>query len=206
MGKRGPAPQGEYGGKTAVFSTRMRPDTRARLTRAAKASRRSLTQEMEHRLRGSFAEDDKAVEFFGSVQNAAICRLIGVVIQTASTTSFTKTATGWVPDLKNPAEWLSDPKLFDHVFTGIMHALLWFRPGGAGGPQEFSYSSDVEALLAEIRAADPAAPLATRSTREHAMARLRDGLGELATRPHPHDEWRKSEPEVRIVLPKRRKK
>ena len=68
MGKRGPKPKGEYGGKiarTAVLSTRLQPDTRARLSKAAKASGRSLSQELEHRLRGSFIEEDKVVDFYG---------------------------------------------------------------------------------------------------------------------------------------------
>ena len=68
MGKRGPHPKGEYGGKiarTAVLSTRLQPDTRARLSEAAKASGRSLSQELEHRLRGSFIEEDKVVDFYG---------------------------------------------------------------------------------------------------------------------------------------------
>ena len=66
MGKRGPEPKGEYGrriGRTAVLSTRLQPDTRNRLSGAAKANRRSLSQELEHRLRRSFVEDDKVVDF-----------------------------------------------------------------------------------------------------------------------------------------------
>ena len=64
MGKRGPQPKGEYGGKiarTAVLSTRLQPDTRARLSEAAKANKRSLSQELENRLRGSFIEEDKVI-------------------------------------------------------------------------------------------------------------------------------------------------
>lgn len=75
MGKRGPAPRGEYGGKigrTAVLSTRLQPDTRVRLSVAAKSNGRSLSQELEHRLRGSFIEEDKVVDFYGSQSNA--CR------------------------------------------------------------------------------------------------------------------------------------
>ncbi len=54
MGKRGPLPRGEYGrkiGRTAVLSTRLQPDTRALLVAAKEASGRSLSQELEHRLR-----------------------------------------------------------------------------------------------------------------------------------------------------------
>src|SRR6516162_3242286 len=83
MGKRGPQPRGEYGGKihrTAVLSTRLQPDTRTRLVAAKEASGRSLSQELEHRLRRTFIDDDKAIDFYGSESSAAILKLIGAVI------------------------------------------------------------------------------------------------------------------------------
>ena len=83
MGKRGPHPKGEYGRKirrTAVLSTRLQPDTRARLLQAAKANGRSLSQELEHRLRRTFIEDDKSIEWYGSEQTAAVVKLIGATI------------------------------------------------------------------------------------------------------------------------------
>ena len=105
MGKRGPQPRGEYGGKirrTAVLSTRLH-DTRSRLVAAKEASGRSLSQELEHRLRRTFIDDDKAVDFYGSESNAAIVKLIGSVIQSTCTNWLVKTADGWVPDLhKDP--------------------------------------------------------------------------------------------------------
>src|SRR4051794_10460816 len=115
MGKRGPAPKGEYGHKTAVFSTRLQRDTRARLAATAKASGRSLSQELEHRLRRTFVDDDKAIDFFGSVQNAAICKLLGMTIAATGTTWLKKTEDGWVSDPKDGGEWLRDQKLFDRV-------------------------------------------------------------------------------------------
>jgi hypothetical protein len=196
MGKRGPKPRGEYSGKTAVLSVRLQPDTRARLEAEKEASGRSFTQELEKHLRRSFVEDDRAVEFYGTVQNAAILKLIGLVIQAASKTRLRQARGGkWVPDPAGSEEWLRDPELFDSVCTAIRHTLAWFRPGGAIGG--LSYSSDAEALLDEIRAADPARPLDPYSSREHALAKLKDGLGELAQRPHPYDVWSKAEPVLR---------
>ena len=123
MGKRGPAPKGEYGGiiaRTAVLSTKMRPDTRARLASAAKTNGRSLSQELEHRLRRSFIEDDKTIDLYGSQLNAAILKVLGTVIQATCTTWLQKTADGWIPDLrKDPEEWLRDPMLFDGVRTAL---------------------------------------------------------------------------------------
>jgi hypothetical protein len=205
MGKRGPQPKGEYGGKiarTAVFSTRLQPDTRTRLVAAAKASGRSLSQELEHRLRRMFIEDDHIVDFYGSQQNAAILKLIGTVIQATGTNWLVKTADGWVPDThKDPGEWLRDPKLFGQVLTAIIHTLLWFQPTEGNDQQMIYYHSTAEQILDEIRAADPSIPMTKRSKRQHAMAKLKNELGDLARRPHPHDEWRKKEPPIRIILP-----
>jgi hypothetical protein len=203
MGKRGPQPKGEYGGKiarTAVLSTRLQPDTRARLSKAAKASGRSLSQELEHRLRGSFIEEDKAVDFYGSQSNAAILKVIGTVIQSTCTSALVKTTDGWVPDVhKDPGEWLRDPKLFDQALTAIVHALMWFKPSGGRDEQFLFYHSTAEKIVEEIRSADPSLPMTKGSTRQHALAKVKDQLGDLARHPHPYDEWRKKEPLVRIV-------
>ena len=206
MGRRGPQPKGEYGakiGRTAVLSTRLQPDTRKRLVAAAGTSGRSLSQELEHRIRRTFIEDDKAVEFYGSQSNAAILKLIGAVIQSTCTSWFVKTADGWVPDLdKDPEEWLRDPKLFDQVLTAIVHALIWFKPNGDRDEQFIFYHSTAERIINEIRSADPSLPITKRSTRQHAMAMLKDKLGDLARHRHPYDDWREKEPPVRIVVPK----
>src|SRR5262245_25188042 len=125
MGKRGPQPKGEYGQhgrRTAVISTRLQNDTRARLVSAAKAKGRSLSQELEHRLRRTFIEDDKTVEFYGNEKTAAVVKLIGAVIQSTATTIS--------PNSKKKYEWLEHQFVFDSVVAAIRHVLLWFRPGG----------------------------------------------------------------------------
>src|SRR5689334_20964627 len=113
MGKRGPQPKGEYGGKvgrTAVLSTRLQPDTRARLAQTAKANKRSLSQELEHRLRQSFIQDDNVVDFYGSQSNAAVVKLLGAVIQATCTNWLVNAPEGWSPDMhRDPGEWLRDP-------------------------------------------------------------------------------------------------
>jgi hypothetical protein len=206
MGKRGPQPKGEYGGKiarTAVLSTRLQPDTRGRLVAATEASGRSLSQELEHRLRRTFIEDDKIVDFYGSQPNAAVLKLLGAVIQATGTSWLAKTADGWVPDThKDPGEWLRDPKLFDQVLTAIVHTLSWFKPGGGPDEQFLFYHSTAEQIINEIRSADPSIPITKRSRRQHTMAMLKDQLGDLARHRHPYDDWREKEPPIRIVLPK----
>jgi hypothetical protein len=200
MGKRGPQPKGEYGGKirrTAVLSTRLQPDTRTRLVAAREASGRSLSQELEHRLRRTFIEDDKAVEFCGTEQNAAVLKLIGATIQSTGTRT-----------LRNRKyEWLKEQWLFDDVVDAIEHMLLWFRPGGDSGRRNITISSGtnrMDELIDEIRSADPSLPITKRSTRQHVMATLKDRLGELAHGSHPNDQWR--EPPIPSRPAKRREK
>ncbi len=70
----GRKPKGEYRGKSAVFSTRITPDLRRDLEKASKKSGRSLSQEIERRLKDSFRIQkarDPAV--------AALCYLIGEI-------------------------------------------------------------------------------------------------------------------------------
>jgi hypothetical protein len=68
----GRKPSGEYKGKTATLTTRIAPDTRESLDKAARESGRSLSQEIEHRLRRSL----HAVESTGEKHNRALGRLI----------------------------------------------------------------------------------------------------------------------------------
>src|SRR5215831_7324793 len=97
MGK-GPRPKGEYAGKSSVFSTRIRPDLRKSLERAAKTSGRSLSQEVEHRLRRSFVEDDKIADAFGDRRTYRLMRLMSDAIHLSLN--------------KNDENWLDDPFRF----------------------------------------------------------------------------------------------
>src|SRR5215813_340597 len=55
----GRKPRGDYKGKSATLTTRITPDTRAAMDRAAQKSGRSLSQEVEHRLNASIRKDYK---------------------------------------------------------------------------------------------------------------------------------------------------
>jgi hypothetical protein len=162
------------------LSTRLQPDTRARLVAAKKASGRSLSQELEHRLRRTFIEDDKAVEFYGTEKNAAVVKLIGATIQSTATRISTK----------GKHDWLKEQWIFDDVMDAIAHMLLWFRPGGDSGKREITLSSGTnisEQLINEIRSSDPSLPITKRSDRQHAMAMLKEKLGDLAQHQHPYE-------------------
>jgi hypothetical protein len=196
MGKRGPQPKGEYGhktGRTAVLSTRLQPDTRARLVAAAKSSGRSLSQELEHRLRRTFIDDDNSFDWYGSEQTAAVVKLIGAAIQSVAVRRSSK---------GKEYNWLTHEFLFDDVTSAIQHILLWFRPGGDSGRRSVTLSSgtdEAERLINEIRSADPSIPITKRSRRQHVMAMLKDKLGDLAKGSHPHDKWRGKVPKVTIM-------
>ena len=57
MVKRGRKPQGEFGGKSALFATRLTPQTRQALEWASARSGRSMSQEAEFHLRESLGRD-----------------------------------------------------------------------------------------------------------------------------------------------------
>jgi hypothetical protein len=179
-----------------VLSTRLQPDTRAWLVAAAQANARSLSQELEHRLRRTFADDNKAVEFYGTGQTAAVVKLIGATIHSAA-------ARG---SAQKKHDWLKEQWLFDDVMDAIAPVLMWFRPGGDSGRREIKLSSGTNRarqLIDEIRASDPSLPITKRSTRQHAMEMLKDKLGDLVLHRHPYDDWLKKEPPVRSAVSKR---
>jgi hypothetical protein len=109
MGK-GPRPKGEYAGKSSVFSTRIRPDLRKYLEKAAKTSGRSLSQEVEHRLRRSFVEDDKISDAFGDRRTYRLMRMMSDAIHLSQKEG-------------NDESWLDDPFRF-RVALAAMRSIV----------------------------------------------------------------------------------
>ncbi|HUQ38061.1 MAG TPA: hypothetical protein VM144_16955 [Aestuariivirga sp.] len=184
MGKRGPAPKGEYPNQSAVLSTRIRPDTRNALVAAAKASHRSLSQEIEHRLTRTFKDDKTLVEIFGGRKNFALVRILAATFEFAGT--------------DNGAHWTDDPKEFHQVVTAINTVLSGLRPIG-DTDYEPEGSDNISKIIAEgentrgqrnawrmlhaVQNADPALPLAEGTVREHLAGVLKNDLGKLINRP-----------------------
>lgn len=117
-GKRrtGPAPKGAYAGKSMVLSTRITPETRAALVEAKTKSGRSLSQEIEHRLRRSFDHDERVIEIFGSRQNYAVLRLIAAAME-----------------ITNPVRggsWRDDPFAYEQMIIAVNTVLAALRPPG----------------------------------------------------------------------------
>jgi hypothetical protein len=114
---KGPRPKGEYVGKSSVFSTRIRPDLRKRLEVAAKTSGRSLSQEVEHRLRRSFVEDDKIADAFGDRRTYRLMRLMADAIHLSQKDGH-----------QNDEGWLHDPFRFRVALAAMRSVVEAIEP------------------------------------------------------------------------------
>jgi hypothetical protein len=134
MGKRGPAPKGEYAGKSSVFSTRIRPDLRKWLEKATKQSGRSLSQEVEHRLRRSFVEDDKIAEAFGDRRTFRLMRMMADAIHLTEEKD------------AEAGDWLSNPYSFHVALNAALSVLRAVEPPGLWGDEDAiaTFESNVE--------------------------------------------------------------
>ncbi|MHC2019977.1 hypothetical protein [Methylobacterium sp. CM6247] len=178
MGKRGPVSKGEYVGQTAVLSTRITPDLRAMLEAEVVKSGKTLSREIEHRLRRSFIEDDKISEAFGSRRNYAFMRLISMVLEL------------WHNPADPLADWKDDPFAYDQACSKVAGVLRAMRPAG-----ESKALSELERVIAEVKSfddparivqkiqsADNALPLGG-SRRNQVLSLLKSDLGPVADRP-----------------------
>lgn len=141
MGK-GPRPKGEYAGKSSVFSTRIRPDLRKNLEKAAKASGRSLSQEVEHRLRRSFVEDDKIADAFGDRRTYRLMRMMADAIHLSQEQDVTEPRRRALPGVARRAyppnkshqpdpvgdNWLDDPLRFRVALAAMRSVVEAIEP------------------------------------------------------------------------------
>jgi hypothetical protein len=124
---KGRKPKGEYSGKSLVFSTRISPELRGALEKAAKSSGRSLSQEVEHRLRRSFAEDETIVDLFGSRQTYRVMRMMADAIHLCQRPG---EAIGR-PDVT--FDWITNPAVFHLARQAIISILDIIEPDGLPG-------------------------------------------------------------------------
>src|SRR6266571_4363521 len=110
----GRKPRGEFQGKTSALSTRITPVTRSTLEKAAAASGRSLSQEVELRLRRSTAPDDTRTKQIRAV--GALARLAAEEIERL---------TG--------ASWLADRFTAEVLRHAVDQTLAHFAPHSEGG-------------------------------------------------------------------------
>jgi uncharacterized protein (DUF1778 family) len=105
----GRKPRGEFAGKSATITTRIMPDTRVGLDQAARASKRSLSQEIERRLRESLSSD---------VQRADHIRALGELVKLTAESIERITGTSW----------LTDPFTAEAIRHAIDQVLAHFAP------------------------------------------------------------------------------
>ena len=174
---KGPVPRGEYAGKSTVFSTRIRPDLRQKLEQAAKKSRRSLSQEIEHRLRRSFVEDEKISEMFGDRRTFLLMQMMAMAIR-------------FKGDDGPPGEWLQNPDDFEIAIAAALSVLEAIRP-----PVPVDSDNPFIALWVttkaegisfdiwnEIKKANPALPLNRGTRADHWNAMAKADLSDIADR------------------------
>lgn len=160
MGKRGPKPSGKV-----VVNTKIEPGTRDALHREAAKAGRTLSGEIEHRLRRSFDHDNLVENLGGPVMYAMLRAISGVMMMAG---------TGYVSAITDPSrraiDWLNDPEAYDQAMKATNAVLRALRPPGPRAQPEgetiddTGYLSDrrgeyVAALmLGEIAAASPTQP------------------------------------------------
>ena len=179
MGKRGPAPKGEYVGQTAVLSTRLTPDLRRRLeVEVEQKPNNTISREVERRLRASFVQDDAIIDAFGSRENYALMRVISMVLEL------------WQNPSDLTADWRQDPTAYDQVCKKVMNVLKAMRPEG-----EASKLSEIEQVLADasakehpvlvlrqVQGADTAISL-TDTKQKRVLSTIKGDLGDMIDRP-----------------------
>jgi hypothetical protein len=176
--RRGPAPKGDYANKAATISTRITQDLRDWLEKAAKKSGRSLSQEMETRLRRTFREEDDLAKKYGSADAARVFQAIAVTLN-------------MIRNPENPdADWLHDPYAFALAADAINATLYLVRPKEATNPFlaaaleiDVNPSDAAKELWRDIANSDPTLPLNNDLTFKQWFSRhLKNTIPEIAER------------------------
>ena len=117
MARRGRPPRGEHRDVRERVSVRMTTELKGRLEAEARKSDRSLTQEVESRLRDSFEKDDRVTrEFAGDRETLGLLRLIGQAVR--------------VLQAETGQTWIKDRYTFDQVRRAVPALLDSFKPAG----------------------------------------------------------------------------
>ena len=118
MAKRGRPPKDAASRKSAQLGLRISPTLRAQLEEARLSAdpERTLSSEIEFRLRTSFQTPQTEIERFGGPENYWLCRTI------AERAAGMQQQTG--------KAWWTDRYSFDEFFTMVTEFLDYFRPRG----------------------------------------------------------------------------
>ena len=177
---KGPAPRGEYVGKSSVFSTRIRPDLRKSLEMAAKRSGRSLSQEVEYSLRRSFIEDEKIADAFGDRRTYRLMRMMADAIDFSSAKLVGA----------GKHDWLNNPFAFELAKNAIAAVLERVAPEASAALPEYARSAAqstgefaASLLWSKVIGADAALPLLKGSQEDSRNSVAKADLADLLDRP-----------------------
>lgn len=172
---RGRPPAGEFKGKSTVFTTRIRPDLRERLSSSAEQNGRSLSQEVERRLNDSFRMEDRMEDIFGSTDNFWTMRVVAMALENS------KLMHG------SSQNWRQDAQAFDSAMKIITKTLEALRPGDPPTKtnkmevvDEFWENLISESLWKDISSANVDLGVNEGSKQEHVLAALKRKFGSSA--------------------------
>ncbi|MGO7916228.1 hypothetical protein ACC702_32375 [Rhizobium ruizarguesonis] len=141
-GKREPGagrkPDGEFSGKSAVFSTRITPELRAALEKESKRTGKSLSQIVERRLRESFDDPKRRERALGADHVRALAYMVA------------KIATDL--EVRTGRRWHKDAFTGSALKAALNIAIHFFGSGG-----EVRVPDRLEEQAAQMQAASPSA-------------------------------------------------
>jgi hypothetical protein len=157
--KRGRPPGGPHADKAATLTTRIRKDTREALDVEARRAGRSLSQEVEVRLRDSLALEariEKIINAFGGPETYAFFAMAAHAIKAL--------------ELGPQQKWFDDPYRFAKAVEIIEFLLAQIRPPGEivapSGPTPFSFLKDEQiagalavGVIVQVLSADEEPPI-----------------------------------------------
>jgi hypothetical protein len=129
----GRKPKGEFTGKSATITTRIQPGHREALEDAARASGRSLSQELEFRLRASLQKPTGAQR-----RNQAIAYVIARVAEAI--------------EKETGRTWLEDPFTGKTLLCAIQHFAMHFAARATDGSVEAEVPPGVKEAAAKMPA------------------------------------------------------
>jgi hypothetical protein len=140
--RRGPKPQGPFEYKRRMLTTRITDDIRTKLDAAARDAGRSLSQEIEMRLEGSFQAKGQlreALELTLGPQVAALVLMMGFAMRDTAR---------WPGRPFSPVKLLSEPFLFAQAAAAAAKVIDVVKPDGDPDARLFA---DVEGAPPEMR-------------------------------------------------------
>ena len=192
--KGGRPPKGDYPNRLATFSTRVTPELREALDEAARRGGRSLSQEVERRLRRSF-DADSLEQAFENSEHYALARIFKKIIDAIEHISFRPWHdSAYTVDAVGRAMWL--------VLKAFQGSTSQKAPEStatlAKNADALAYSV-AGGILDSLTFPSPP-PLDKKgvyhSKQMHMFPRIREGLGDLIDRLPPPDRSSDFDPDV----------